>query len=782
MMPENWWLSSFDPNRRVVLWLVLFAGCLLTAEAAARGPRRLNQRREDRFLALFQDGTAVTGPQIDDWHHPAGKPQLKGQSLFDARNPVRLIRDTWREPKLTGPYIELANGDVVPGTLVRILPADATEGLSERAEVRLPFPLLRGDGQSDSIWIRPDYIARVVFHSRASGPRIGGKLIFANGRRTTVDALRWDDLSLRGLQQGGSFVARLTEFAEIHVPDSMSLDPIEAALDDVRAPCRDPDGRIERIAAANGAVFTVRREMVRMEDRDGIVHLMQPRWALHSISVPFDEIVSRSYRNPDEIPLSSLPAETLVQKNYSGFTWQWRRNQSLHGFPLSSGKVISDIGLGTHSHSVIAFRLPPSARQLTGWVGIDNDTKGGGCATCKVFRDDVRGGPAWQAAFLRGGNAPVRLDVGGLQAARRVVLVTEYGHRGRPEGADPFDIRDEVNWLSTLVRIDRDAISPSKRKLSDWIPQLAGWQTSAEDRQRFRLIPYWQREKFRWIVAMQPFVSDKVKTGDTLFALTKKFKVAPTNAWLDIRAASDDNGATQDHGQHRICAFVNGQRHGSIMNGDIQTVEAGTFNARKWTLGPFADQDVELSVVVQSGGAYPRTEGIKPNGVVWQRVLIGPIVRNLPKTGQPIMPDVPLTSLRFLEVQTPSGAQTLDRGKLSNGKPLAIRGYPYRDGFGILGGGRHKVTVYLDQGWGRFVAVVGLADGAQSVGPYEILLDDQLHWSSGSANGKSPSFGRHQTGLQVNVEIPPGHKTMTLRVQGHADNYAGLAHAGFLKE
>ena len=146
------------------------------------------------------------------------------------------------------------------------------------------------------------------------------------------------------------------------------------------------------------------------------------------------------------------------------------------------------------------------------------------------------------------------------------------------------------------------------------------------------------------------------------------------------------------------------------------------------------------------------------------------------------MPDVPLTSLRFLEVQTPSGAQTLDRGKLSNGKPLAIRGYPYRDGFGILGGGRHKVTVYLDQGWGRFVAVVGLADGAQSVGPYEILLDDQLHWSSGSANGKSPSFGRHQTGLQVNVKIPPGHKTMTLRVQGHADNYAGLAHAGFLKE
>ncbi len=771
----RWAMRSIRVVTAVLMWFMVQP----TLDAAPRVKRARDEAPQNatRYLAVFSDGSTETGPRIDEWHHVNGRPRINNRQLFDPNNPVRLIRDTSHTPKLVGPYLELANGDVLPGQLTGVLPADTQNGLPLRAVVQLTSPMQRGDGKSELVAIRPNYIVRAVLTAEAAGPIRPGTIIFADGRRVATQALRWTESGVRGLLSDDSFSAAMSELAEIHAPSSTTLDPIEAVLDDIRAPCPEPDSPVERLQTADGGVFTFRRAMLQMDNRNGVIHLVQPAWSYDAIAVPLDHMASCSFRAADEIPLSLLPAETLAQRSYSGFVWPWRKNESVRRATLSAGDAISDLGLGTHSYSEIAFRLPPSARRISARVGIDGNTASGGCAVCKVFRDESRGNPVWQSGFLTSGDEPARFEINGLQNAKRLVLVTDYGHDGRPSGADPLDIRDEVNWLDPLVQIDRAALPPSSRGLADSVPQLAGWQISDEHRQRIRLVPFWHPQEFRWMMAMTPQVSGKLSADDTLFTLTKKMTVSPANAWVDIGAAKDNRGSNG----HRVSVQVDGQRHGTIMNGDILTNKGpGDYNDRQWTLGSYADQEIELAVVV-----HPMYDGeYEVPGIVWDRISVAAIVRDLPANGQPIKPDVPLTSLKFLEYQASDGAHSIERGKLTDGQPLTVRGYPFDDGFGILGAEKQKVVVHLDPSWRRFVAVIGLCDGPYAVGPYELLLDDEPYWQSTSDRRKeedSGTFGRQTVGQQIDVEIPPGHKTMTLRLKG-AENFGAWANAGFMTE
>jgi hypothetical protein len=109
-------------------------------------------------------------------------------------------------------------------------------------------------------------------------------------------------------------------------------------------------------------------------------------------------------------------------------------------------------------------------------------------------------------------------------------------------------------------------------------------------------------------------------------------------------------------------------------------------------------------------------------------------------------------------------------GKLSNGEPLAVYGYPLSAGTGIPAGG--ELSFPLDPSYRRFTAIIGLGKGWQNAGPYEILLDGKLHWTSGKA------FERNGSGQQINVDIPAGHKLFTIRIQGQ-ESFGALGHAGF---
>jgi hypothetical protein len=163
-----------------------------------------------------------------------------------------------------------------------------------------------------------------------------------------------------------------------------------------------------------------------------------------------------------------------------------------------------------------------------------------------------------------------------------------------------------------------------------------------------------------------------------------------------------------------------------------------------------------------------------PAGIIWEDVAIRPLIENLPKGGNPIRPDVPLTEIEPVKASGVAAKQ-LERGKLTNGKPLSILGHEFDEGFGTPC--NISLTYRLDPSWKRFVTVVGLADNWQGVGPYEILLDEKPHFQTTAPS----TFGRNTPGSQLEVPIPTGHKTITLKVKGES-SLAAWANAGFMKE
>jgi hypothetical protein len=152
----------------------------------------------------------------------------------------------------------------------------------------------------------------------------------------------------------------------------------------------------------------------------------------------------------------------------------------------------------------------------------------------------------------------------------------------------------------------------------------------------------------------------------------------------------------------------------------------------------------------------------------------GPLVSNLPADGRPIVPDVLLDGLEPTAVRI--GHSRDDRyqpGKLSDGRPLAIRDYPFSHGFGTPG--ESEITFPLTSEYKRFVAVIGLCPQSIDVGPFEILFDGEPHWTSGAER-----FGRNSPAAQIDVPIPPGHKSITLRTLGR-EGYGAWAQAGFMR-
>jgi hypothetical protein len=206
------------------------------------------------------------------------------------------------------------------------------------------------------------------------------------------------------------------------------------------------------------------------------------------------------------------------------------------------------------------------------------------------------------------------------------------------------------------------------------------------------------------------------------------------------------------------------------MNGEFRT-SAGPddVHQRVWQLSRHIGKEAVVSLLLTPHGDGNST----PAGIIWQTIRFAPLIDDLPAGGEPIRPDVPLTTLNPTTVLGPR--PDLAPGKIDGGKPLGIRDYPFDEGFGTRC--NVALTYELDPTWARFVAVVGLADGWQAVGPYEVLLDGEPHF----ATTNPPTFGRNTPGRQLDVPVPAGHKTITLRVKGQS-SHAAWANAGFMLE
>jgi len=728
----------------------LLPAALLAASAAAAGPAP----GDETHWALLSDGSEVAGNWRDlrDWDERRKLPALGGKWLLDRANHVRLLRDMTARPRLDGPAVFFANGDVLPGRVIGWYAADSSAALPARLAVMPADPIATRAAYGSeaerrhkgALAVRADCVSRIVLGRRRPEMLEGGALFFADGRRRSVTAVRWMNDGVRALAEEGVVAARFAELAEVQVP---GLDVTAAVLADSAAPSVGEDGWLCRAETAEGAVLTFAQALCeerrgRYGSRDTAVHRVRPTWALSPLDVPDAAMAVRSWRKATEVPLSLLPAETLAQKSFTGFVWPWRRNRSIRGQTLQAGPYSSDLGVGTHSYSEVAFALPPGARQFTCLVGLDAAVGTGGCVRCRILRDGPTGPTLWSGPTLVGTGKPLRAGPMDVTGAAKLVLVTDFAHDGRPDGADPADIRDEVDWLLPLVTVDGRSLAAARADAGRWVPALDGWKLTGGKASDVRLGVV-RLSSYEWVTTLD------VPPGGLAFSRRVRPSVAAALLDADATGAMDGNSQVVE-------LLVDGRAVEPAWGGagPIRTRDRGRgqSNWRRWSLQDHFGREVVLTMRLR-----PDERDRGGRGLVWRGLAVLPQVEGLGSDGRLLVPDVPLVKARPIEVVW--FPQTDGRRRKPTEPPApataAVWGLNLPNSYVVSSG--LTMTFELAAQWRRFVAVVG-SENRHHRGPFVVGIDGKERWRS---DDETLRCGRCQ---QVDVPIPPGAKTITLQV------------------
>jgi len=224
---------------------------ILLAAPVARG------ESEVRYEAVFADGTRFDGERVSGWGKPSGSPRLDDTVLFDAKRPLRWLRDRklrpWRPSEYCPGYIEFVGGDRLVG---RIVGAGAGDGLYAAAHlvVKPVAPLHQpAEGSPQFVRILPGRIERVVFGPVTRRDLHPGTLYYRDGRQVGFVHLLWKEKSVELLLKDGTSEVKTSQIAEIHLPRIDSWRAYYQELATLSPSCRS---RLTRIETTGGLIAT----------------------------------------------------------------------------------------------------------------------------------------------------------------------------------------------------------------------------------------------------------------------------------------------------------------------------------------------------------------------------------------------------------------------------------------------------------------------------------------------------------------------------------------------
>jgi len=733
----------------------------------------------DRYEAWLADGKKVTSNFLAAWPTPGSSSRFENQELLDAKNPVRLIRDRAMAASLQAPYVVLANGDIISGSPVSLEPTLGRITAVPRVKLQLEPPLMPVVGTG--LAVRTDRIVRIVGSAeaaRAEPPP--GTVVLADGRRLVARSLRWRELGLAILTSEGIVEAAYGELADVVF---LNVDRTTAVLDDNlwAGASRDRGGLpIARFQMAGGAVITtsrVRREIEQSRRRrltTTVNYYVQPAWADQPMALPETQIVACGFRRPDEVPLSLLTATTLANERLIGKAQPWLANRSPSGGLFTAGGRESDLGISAHAKSAIAFDLPASARTLQMAVAMDKSVGRGGCVKCQVLAGGEQGEVLWNAGIFTGSYGCIESPALDVAGQTRVVLVADYAHEGRPEGADPLDIRDEVVWLAPTVTVER-ATDSRGRGVSGLLPGLEDWELVGND---------WGRPVLdcRWNLLARTWDTVLTLPRQAQLQLRRKLSVTAACEVLEFFTASP-----RELNEHDFSLTVNGTEVEATNNTPRDELQKWVKNygrlpireesddprysdklAYWWDLSPWRGQEVTLELTIQGA--------LEQNEFAWRNFSLRSPIANLSAGGSPRKPTVQLTSLTVAgdasrgDRKRPA-ANVIPIPRYRDRGPIRFLGRQFAGGYGLSKDS--SVSFPLKPEYREFVAVAGCC--LQVAGPMQVLIDDHVVWERSLVSSLSPAE-------QIEIPIPPGAKMLTL-LTGNDTTYSGYAawaEAGFV--
>lgn len=447
---------------------------------------------EPRYVAVWPDGSQATADEVHDWGRSDSRPALAGRLFFDPKNPVRSITDTTLlRPRPIDTYVEFRGGDRLPGRVVKFVDAEREAGVPAHLIVEVAGELgLPNVFSRSQVRVIPDWVRRIV-QRPPPGVNVPSRAVrVAGGGNIPFQELRWRSDGVEVLTDTG---VKPFAFADITLLDSGSGNPWEAWHRQLAVLSPGLDSLIVRVDLADGTRLTTSLERLKPRSQGGDdpgkwFHLLQPAWSLDLLAAPHRKVRTRTCFASHEVPLSAI--EPSASRHHAIFSQAWgtmRFDENVRGEPLRAASREFAWGFGVHAHHELEFELPSSARQFRTKLGLDPWAGPGGCARGRVQHGE-------QTLFespLLVGTAPA-LDCGPLplRAGRaRLLLIAEADARERPQGADPFDIRDIFNWLEPVVELDparlRRDVEPHYFAVH---PLLADWTADPGDAGNWRLV------------------------------------------------------------------------------------------------------------------------------------------------------------------------------------------------------------------------------------------------------------------------------------------------------
>jgi len=444
-------------------------------------------------VGRFADGNHVPAGEYANWHDlAAAQPQFAGRAVFEPGNPLRwtILRQGIGEPPAAAggaeQYIEFCNGDRLPGVVEQYRSGTESFGLRLPAHlVVLPtVPVdVPGHPPRDRVRVAVDAVRRIVRRRPDGVPLKPGTVqLVADDRRLPVDSIRWTRGGLLLLSGEESLRVGFAEVAELALP---ARDPWNSYFDTTAVLAPDGTARLLRVETAQGLVATTSVERMRAfgspNDPNSWQHLLQPAWCLEPLAAAHAAIRTRWFFAPQEVPLPLIDVVRGDRSAVFGTGWRWEVNRSVRGGPLSARGLPYGWGFGVQSQCELFFPLPAIATSFRTGVALDDAAGGGGCAIARVCLDESGNRPLWQSGTLVGSGTPA--DTGAIPLAprpdgtSRLVLVADQAHEGRPAGADPYDVRDLVDWVDPAIALDAARLGPVlAERLPGTIPAWTGWQ------------------------------------------------------------------------------------------------------------------------------------------------------------------------------------------------------------------------------------------------------------------------------------------------------------------
>ena len=448
-------------SQRLIALLLLLA-VVITNASAANPPR---------FVARFVGGAFVEGNALAEWHSLEATPKLESQLLFDPANPLRWLIDRSQtpSPQLPESFVEMTTGDRLPGTVV-----DFRTGEDSLYAVVPPHFVVRYDGptgssldkQSTILRIDARYVRRIVWARRPDDSVRPRTAYLRDASFMSFRSVRFSAGTVSLLLESGPRRLSMNELAEI---DLATSDFWSVYMDEMATLSPDAQRRLLQSETAEGLIITtsldrmIPRSIGDARDINRWVLGVQPAWSLDLFWLWQGTVRARRCFAPHEIPLTRVtPVRVEQRSSFGGSTSSAATNRNAQGGPLRAANREAGWGFGVQAFSELEFDFPAAVRSLRSDFAIDAEMKNGGCVQARVINVSAGSAAIYQGPVVVGSESV--LDTGAMgisgsgESLRKVILQVDPVMTNRPPNADPFDIRDQANWLDPIVELDANLV------------------------------------------------------------------------------------------------------------------------------------------------------------------------------------------------------------------------------------------------------------------------------------------------------------------------------------